>query len=223
MVDCQWEFQELEHRGRWAGLEEGWRAVHALVNPGDPVLIEKPVYAGVIPMFEKLLCDMIDRCRWDHLAISSNRNILDSWPSSKPKIKVLYTISYGCNPTGATTSLARRQEVLDIARKHNILILEDDPYYFMYFGTRPRIPSYFTLEAQTGDRSVERVLRHASSFSQAVVITLLRSWRRDGFLAHVRKVADFYRAKRDVFGAAMQRHLHGLAEWNTPEAGMFFW
>ncbi|KAH9053802.1 hypothetical protein EDB87DRAFT_159125 [Lactarius vividus] len=45
----------------------------------------------------------------------------------------------------------------------------------------------------------------------------------DGFLAHVRKVAYFYRVKRDVFEAAMQRHLHGLGEWNTLEAGMFFW
>jgi tryptophan aminotransferase len=36
-------------------------------------------------------------------------------------------------------------------------------------------------------------------------------------------VAEFYRAKRDVFEIAMRRHLHGLAEWNAPEAGMFFW
>ncbi|KAI9435643.1 PLP-dependent transferase [Lactarius psammicola] len=240
-----------------SGAEE---AVHALVNPGDPVLIEKPVYAGVIPMFETLLCEMIEvETDADGPDSQSLRNILDSWPSTKPKPKILYTIPYGCNPTGATTSLARRQEVLDISRKHNILILEDDPYYFMYFGTRPRIPSYFTLEAQTGDRSVGRVLRfdsfskiisagirigfvtgptplldaidkhtatanlQASSFSQAVVVTLLRAWGRDGFLAHVRRVADFYRAKRDVFEAAMGRHLHGLAEWKTPEAGMFFW
>lgn len=271
MVEWLTDFQEREH-GR-KRLEEGWRvsvtagsqdaiykAVHALVNPGDPVLIEKPVYAGVIPMFETLFCEMIEvETDADGLDSQSLRKILDSWPPSKPKPKILYTIPYGCNPTGATTSLARRQEVLDISRKHNILILEDDPYYFMYFGTRPRIPSYFTLEAQTGDRSVGRVLRfdsfskiisagirigfvtgptplldamdkhtatanlQSSSFAQAVVVTLLRAWGRDGFLAHARKVADFYRAKRDVFEAAMQRHLHGLAEWNTPEAGMFFW
>jgi tryptophan aminotransferase len=153
----------------------------------------------------------------------------------------------------------------------------------MYFGTSPRIASYFMLEAQIGDRSVGRVLRfdsfskilssgirigfvtgptpildaidrhvssctnrsiipllpfpdwlhiHAqtavanlqsSSFSQAIILTLLRSWGRQGFLTHVQNVAAFYRAKRDVFEAAMRRHLHDIAEWNTPEAGMFFW
>lgn len=63
----------------------------------------------------------------------------------------------------------------------------------------------------------------SSSFSQAIILTLLRSWGRQGFLTHVRNVAAFYRAKRDVFEAAMRRHLHDIAEWNTPEAGMFFW
>ena len=36
-------------------------------------------------------------------------------------------------------------------------------------------------------------------------------------------MSEFYRKKRDVFAAAMERHLTGLAEWTIPEAGMFFW
>lgn len=36
-------------------------------------------------------------------------------------------------------------------------------------------------------------------------------------------MSRFYREKRDVFEHAMRRHLSGLAEWSTPEAGMFFW
>jgi len=270
MVEWLTEFQEQEHgRGKgegWrvsvtAGSQDGiYKAVQALVDPGDPVLIEKPVYAGVIPMFETLGCEMIGvETDIEGLNSQSLRRILENWPSSKSKPKVLYTIPYGCNPTGATTTLTRREEVLDLAREYNLLILEDDPYYFMYFGARPRIPSYFMLEAQTGNRSVGRVLRfdsfskilsagirigfmtgpaplldamdrhtatanlQPSSFSQAIILTLLRSWGREGFLAHVYSVAEFYRTKRDEFEAAMQRHLHDIAEWNTPEAGMFFW
>ncbi|KAI0298051.1 PLP-dependent transferase [Multifurca ochricompacta] len=269
MVEWLMDFQEQEHGRKKKG--EGWRvsvtagsqdgiykAVQALLNPGDAVLIEKPVYAGVIPMFETLGCEMIEvETDPDGLNSLSLHHILENWPSSRPKPKLLYTVPYGCNPTGATTTLARRHEVLDLLRKHDILILEDDPYYFLYFGTRPRIPSYFMLEAQTGDRNVGRVLRfdsfskilsagirvgfvtgptpildamdrhtatanlQPSSFSQAVIITLLRAWGRQGFLAHAHKVSKFYREKRDVFEAAMRRHLHGLAEWNTPEAGMF--
>jgi aspartate/methionine/tyrosine aminotransferase len=53
---------------------------------------------------------------------------------------------------------------------------QDDPYYFMYFGASPRIASYFMLEAQTGDRSVGRVLRF-DSFSK-----ILSSGIRIGFV-----------------------------------------
>jgi tryptophan aminotransferase len=52
---------------------------------------------------------------------------------------------------------------------------------------------------------------------------LLSNWGYDTFFAHTHLVADFYRQKRDVFAKALDVHLKGLAEWNMPEAGMFFW
>jgi hypothetical protein len=42
-------------------------------------------------------------------------------------------------------------------------------------------------------------------------------------MTHTHNVAAFYQEKRDIFERAMKRHLSGLAEWETPEAGMFFW
>ncbi|KAJ2932506.1 hypothetical protein H1R20_g4580, partial [Candolleomyces eurysporus] len=57
----------------------------------------------------------------------------------------------------------------------------------------------------------------------AIATTLLNAWGYDGFAAHTERVAEFYREKRDIFENAMKKHLKGLAEWVTPEAGMFFW
>jgi tryptophan aminotransferase len=62
-----------------------------------------------------------------------------------------------------------------------------------------------------------------SSLTQAVVSKLLNSWGYDGFTAHIERVSSFYAEKRDIFKHAMKKHLTGLAEWSTPEAGMFFW
>ena len=45
--------------------------------------------------------------------------------------QVLYTIPTGSNPAGCTMSAERRRETYDICRRHNVLILEDDPYYFL--------------------------------------------------------------------------------------------
>jgi len=63
-----------------------------------------------------------------------------------------------------------------------------------------------------------------SSLSQAVVFALLDAWGYETFIKHtVVTISAFYRSKRDVFEAAMRRHLDGLAEWTAPEAGMFYW
>ncbi|KAG5637955.1 hypothetical protein H0H81_002483 [Sphagnurus paluster] len=156
-----------------------------------------------------------------------------------------------------TATIERRKEVLRLAREHDLIILEDDPYYYLYYGKAERPPSYFALELE--EPEVGRVLRfdslskilsagirigfasgpkpllqaidrHTSasnlqtaSLTQAIVYKLLASWGYEGFTAHTRKVAEFYRARRDVFERAMQTHLKGIAEWSTPQAGMFFW
>ena len=63
--------------------------------------------------------------------------VLTSWtdlhPGSK-KPRVLYAITSGSNPTGVTWSLARRRAVYDVARSHDLMILEDDAYYFLQFN-----------------------------------------------------------------------------------------
>ncbi|KAI0707294.1 PLP-dependent transferase [Earliella scabrosa] len=260
--------QEREH-GRKKG--EGWRitigsgsqdlihkAILALVNPGDAVLVETPVYAGVLPTFESLHCEFV-AVPTDSQGIDSSalRSTLENWPASKPKPKVLYTVPYGGNPTGMTATKERRQEVLALAREHDFLILEDDPYYYLYFGDAPRPPSYFTLELELPE--VGRVVRFDSlskilssgirigfacgpepimavidlhtavaslqtpSLTQTIAFALLDAWGYDAFKAHTLAVSRFYRDKRDVFERYMKKHLDGLARWDPPEAGMFFW
>lgn len=62
-----------------------------------------------------------------------------------------------------------------------------------------------------------------SSTTQAIAVALLDYYGYDGFQKHAERVSQFYRDKRDVFEAAMKKHLDGLAEWSTPVSGMFLW
>jgi tryptophan aminotransferase len=156
-----------------------------------------------------------------------------------------------------TATIERRKEVLALSREHDFIILEDDPYYYLYYSDAPRPPSYFALE--TEELEMGRVLRfdslskilsagirvgfasgpepllqaidshtaaanlQASFLSQAITLKLLSNWGYGGFWQHTKNVSDFYRKRRDVFEGAMKKHLTGLAEWTTPEAGLFFW
>ncbi|TCD61057.1 hypothetical protein EIP91_009114 [Steccherinum ochraceum] len=135
MVEWVYGLQEKVH-GRKKG--EGWKvtigggsqdviykAVSALINPGESALVESPLYAGVLPMFQALHCDLVEvQTDASGILSSSLRKTLESWPESKPKPKVLYTVPYGCNPTGMTATIERRREVLQLAREHNLIILE---------------------------------------------------------------------------------------------------
>ncbi|CCE66119.1 hypothetical protein TPHA_0O01520 [Tetrapisispora phaffii CBS 4417] len=64
-------------------------------------------------------------------------NLLDNWETSqfkdKPKPKMLYTIATGQNPTGMTLSMEKRRKIYEICQKHDIIILEDDPYGYLLF------------------------------------------------------------------------------------------
>lgn len=269
LLEWLYGLQELSHdkvkgEGEW-GITVGngaqdviYKAANAILDPGDVILVESPVYAGVIPIFETLRCIQIEVETDAHgVKSSSIREILENWPEGKQKPKALYTIPYGCNPTGMSASLERRKEVLQLAREHDFLIFEDDPYYYLYFGDAPRADSYLKLELQEPEvgrvirfDSMSKVLsaglrigfvsgpqpiitaivRHSaasysqiSSFTQVIINALLRKWGYDGFFKHTQNVCKFYREKRDIFEAAMQRHMKGLAEWVKPEAGLFYW
>ncbi|KIK63939.1 hypothetical protein GYMLUDRAFT_40149 [Collybiopsis luxurians FD-317 M1] len=147
-----------------------YKAARSIISPGDPVLVESPVYAGVIPIFKSLQCTQIEvPTDANGICSSALQELLENWPDEK-RPKVLYTVPYGCNPTGMTASLERRKEVLKLARQYNFIILEDDPYYYLYYGKAVRPPSYFALEAiePTGEvggypsAEVGRVLRFDS-------------------------------------------------------------
>eukprot|EP00058_Branchiostoma_floridae_P012752 XP_002598240.1 hypothetical protein BRAFLDRAFT_69573 [Branchiostoma floridae] len=111
-----------------------------LVTPGDNVLMDQPTYPGTLAAVRPLGCNLIP-VETDQLGMRPDvlRDVLSRWTPQDCKNpqsdvpKVLYTIPNGGNPTGATMSLDRRQEIYEIARNYDLMILEDDPYYFLQF------------------------------------------------------------------------------------------
>ncbi|KAF5333019.1 hypothetical protein D9758_015185 [Tetrapyrgos nigripes] len=168
--------------------DEGWRvsmgagsqdllykAFSALVDPGDAIFVESPTYPGIIPLVHSLKCNIIQiPSDAEGLNPSSMASMLENWPEDKPLPKVLYTVPFGSNPTGTTTTLARRLEILRLARKYNFFIMEDDPYFHIYYGDFPRPSSYFALERKI-DGPLGRVLRF-DSFSKVLAGGLRLGW-----------------------------------------------
>ncbi|KAH8746587.1 pyridoxal phosphate-dependent transferase [Diaporthe sp. PMI_573] len=111
-------------------------ALRMLTKPGDCVLSDHFTFASAVetalPMGVKFVGIEMD-C--EGILPESLRANLENWKpeehgnSQKPFL--LYLIPTGQNPTGATQSLERRRDIYRVAQKHDLIILEDDPYYFL--------------------------------------------------------------------------------------------
>lgn len=175
------------------------------------------------------------------------KHVLSTWDPSKSRPKMLYLIPNGGNPTGSTLTLERKKAIYQLAREHDLIIIEDDPYYFLQFG--PKAPSFFSMDEDarvvrldsfskvvssglrigfaTGPKPlIERIQLHGqasslhpSGLSQAALLAYLNHVGQDGFVEHTLKVAKFYEGRRDVFCRAASRHLKGLVEMVEPSAG----
>lgn len=65
--------------------------------------------------------------------------------SGKKMPKIMYINATGTNPTGVVIPLERRKEIYRIACEYNFLILDDDPYHFMYFDEVSRAFGCFVM------------------------------------------------------------------------------
>ncbi len=83
-------------------------------------------------------------------------------------VTMLYTIPCFQNPTGRTTSLARRKSILDICQRYGVVILEDDPYRYLNYGS-PLPDTYFSM-------SDGHDVIYCSSFSKIIAPGIRLGW-----------------------------------------------
>eukprot|EP01122_Echinamoeba_exundans_P016800 TRINITY_DN8636_c0_g1_i1.p1 TRINITY_DN8636_c0_g1~~TRINITY_DN8636_c0_g1_i1.p1 ORF type:complete len:460 (+),score=105.71 TRINITY_DN8636_c0_g1_i1:76-1380(+) len=108
------------------------KALDILVNDGDPIIVENPTYPGTLSAMSAMALQLVPVEIDEHgMKTDELEKLLDNWDQSKKKPKVIYTIPTGQNPSGATLSNARREHMYRIAQKHNLLIMEDDPYWHL--------------------------------------------------------------------------------------------
>ncbi|OAX81663.1 hypothetical protein ACJ72_03995 [Emergomyces africanus] len=154
--------QELIHRG-----------FQVFTDLGDPVLLETHYGTRGVIGFLKAdghhLVEVISDS--DGLDPSELERILLDWPEKQQRPKILYTVPTGSNPTGRSCTDLR------LAKRFNVMIFEDDAYYFINFEEVPskRARSYLALENEINGET-GRVIRFDS------LSKIISSGMRLGFL-----------------------------------------
>ena len=140
-----------------------------LISPGDKVIVEGPTFLATIQCFRLYGAELISA------PIDGNGVKTDELEKliAEHKPKFVYLIPTFGNPSGAMLNLERRKAVLEMAVKHNTLIVEDDPYGDLYFGDAPP-PSLLNLSATVpGSREL---LVHCGSLSKVLSPGLRVGW-----------------------------------------------
>ena len=221
-------------------------ASHLLAGETKGVIVEAPTYDRPLKILRGLDAD-VDGVPIDDEGL--DLDLLESELERGPAPAFLYTIPTFQNPSGRTLSLERRQRLVALAERADLLIVEDDPYGLVRFEGEP-VPTLLEL-AEPG-----RVV-YSSSFSKTVapglrvgylvlppqlvgaveaiatstyvsptIFTQAIVWEflRRGLLeSNVRRVSELLRLRRDAMIDALARDFPTDARWSHPAGGYFLW
>ncbi|KAK9451272.1 pyridoxal phosphate-dependent transferase [Limtongia smithiae] len=144
LVEFWKEHVELVHKPKYAdwntimsgGNTQAMETVfRMLINPGDYMVLEEFAFPETVDSLRPLQTRRIgipvdeEGMRPDVL-----EDMLATWDEDArggTRPHVLYMVPSGQNPTGATIGTERRKKIYDIAQRYDLIIIEDDPYYFL--------------------------------------------------------------------------------------------
>lgn len=226
------------------GSQQGLSLVaQTFLDPGDVVLVESPTYLGALQAFQgyrpRIVMVPSDK---DGIIPDELEKIL-----TKLNPKFLYVIPNFQNPTGRQMSLERRLEVLRVAEKYNLLILEDNAYgdlcyegdalpnlmemyeNVIYLGSFSKVLSpglrvgYLIADSEiinNIERTKEGVDLFSNNLSQHAVYKYITDSK---FSEHILKLRQVYRERRDVMVRAVTQNIGDDVQFDIPRGGLFIW
>ena len=223
-------------------------ACSALLDPGDVVVTEVPAFSGSLRTIRghgaRLVGVTMDAqgMRVDQLDDTLQRLAAAGTPA-----KLIYVSPTFHNPTGITMPVARRRELLQVAARHGVLILEDTAYNELYFGGElcPTLGAlaqgHFVITAGTFSKVIAPGLRVGWLQARPELLSLLMPARFDmgnsplqhrmlhqfmssGELAeHVARMRVLYHTKMRTLAGALRDSCGAALQFSEPAGGFFLW
>jgi 2-aminoadipate transaminase len=216
---------------------------HTLLDPGDVVLVELPTYIGGTSSFYARSATLAGVAQDDDGIVAESLAEV----AARVKPKLLYVIPNFQNPSGRLMAQPRRERVLEIAREHDFLVIEDDPYgellyaaadttpiksrdtesRVIYLGSfskvlAPGLRCGFIVAAPEILQRIEIAKQAADLCSGMLDQSIVDEFCATGELApQIEKVRDFYRGKRATLLDALRQHFAARAKWTNADGGLF--
>ncbi|NAZ38771.1 MAG: aminotransferase class I/II-fold pyridoxal phosphate-dependent enzyme [Acidilobus sp.] len=219
-----------------------------LINPKDAIIVESPTYLAALNVFRYHGAEFVS-VPLDENGMRTEL-LEDKIKEARSKglnVKLVYTVATCHNPTGVIMPDDRRKELLEVANKYDLLVIEDDPYSFFVFDEVPFTPLK-TLDSEgrviylgtfskilapglrlgymVADRQITRAVElakqmvdlHSSTLSQYIALYALK----EGIVEKtIQKARVVYREKRDIMVESLEKYMPEGSHWFKPKGGLF--
>lgn len=214
----------------------------SLVKPGDRVLIERPTYSPAIDVFQQQNIILLP------VELTAEGYDLDAVEAlmEKEKPRLFYMNPTFHNPTGYTVPAKQRKLLVELAERHDCILVEDDVYHDIYFDQPPPPPLFYydtegyvvyirsfskyiapglRISVLAARPSVMEGIRPLKALSDSGSPLLNQKIFQHYFFSsrmqeHVQKLRTAVRMRKDVMEKALART--GWS-WDSPDGGLNLW
>ena len=219
---------------------------HRFTRPGDTVFVEDPTYFLAFQVFRDHGLNIVG------LPLDGAGMNIDELERAiaRHRPKVVYTIPSFNNPTGQTLSRERRERLVALSVQHDFIVAADEVYQLLHYATPPppalgtwvdhgnvlSLGSFAKIVApgmrlgwiQANAGMIQNLVTSGAiisggcfnHFGSHVVRQMLEDGSLGEFVVELRRA---YGARVAAMDEALRRHLGGIAKWQKPEGGYFFW
>lgn len=216
-----------------------------LLKPRDTILVESPTYGGALDLFQALNFHVVGiPMDTQGMQVENLEKLLQQ---HHPKL--IYTIPNFHNPTGTCLSSSRRRELLLLADRYNVPILEDDFVGDLRYDgrTQPSLKAldpggrviyastfskmlmpglrvgFLLIEGPVYERLVK--FKHVNDLATSSLIQrALEAYVTVGrYQAHLRKSCQIFHKRRDAMVDYIKKYLPANVRFEVPQGGLFIW
>lgn len=221
-------------------------ACRALTRPQDMVAVEAPTFHDALRLLRLNNVEVVGvPLRQDGIDLDMLRALLERYPS---RLRLLYVIPSYQNPTGVCTSATHREQLVELARQYDFVVLEDATYHFHSFeDTPPSLLKCFddheghVITIGSFSKILAPALRQGWIWARPNQIQCLTRFKSDGCTslltsailaeylkrnnvdAHLQYLRSFYAQKCARMARALELHFSSWASWTVPRGGFFIW
>ncbi|MGG5368755.1 PLP-dependent aminotransferase family protein [Enterococcus sp. AZ196] len=217
-----------------------------LINKDDVVLCESPTYLSALNVFKTFEGHILEvQTDEEGMIVSDLEHLL----ASTANVKLIYAIPTFQNPSGKTWSLERKKQILAVANRYDVAIIEDAPYEELRYSGEATPPMFSFPQSEnvlrTGSFSkilcpglrigwiaadskvIEKLVLikqstdlQSNTFAQRQIFQFIQDHAID---EHISRLIQVYRLRRDAAISAIETYFPKNIQYTHPKGGLFIW